>query len=127
MSGSAHFVLASAIAAALVACKPTPDAELGRLQFEKYCIGCHATEGRPAPGAPDLTRLAQKYGSPLPRDVLAAWIDGRRGSEAHGPREMPVWGERLYQTFPATPGTESVRAGTIDVILDYLESIQRTD
>jgi hypothetical protein len=37
---------------------------------------------------------------------------------------MPVWGTRLYEDYPQTPGTETVREGTIALIIDYLETIQ---
>ncbi len=37
---------------------------------------------------------------------------------------MPVWGTRLYEDYPQTPETETVREGTIALIIDYLETIQ---
>ncbi|RIK93010.1 MAG: hypothetical protein DCC71_24225 [Proteobacteria bacterium] len=108
-------------------CERASNAELGRVQFERYCESCHAIDGSSRGGAPDLRRLARKYGTPLPHDEIAAWIDGRRGSEAHGTRDMPVWGDELYETFPANESTETVRTGTIHVLVEYLDSIQRTD
>jgi hypothetical protein len=38
---------------------------------------------------------------------------------------MPVWGTRPYESYPKTPGTESVRSGTVEILVDYLESVQR--
>ena len=113
------------------ACEPTSRVELGKAQYDEYCSSCHPIEaggglagGEEAVG-PDLTRLRERYGSPLSRDELAAFIDGRRAVEAHGPREMPVWGARLYEDYPQTPGTEVVRVSTIDILIDYLEAVQR--
>jgi hypothetical protein len=77
------------------------------------------------PEAPALDALAARFGSPLRRDELAAFIDGRRELPAHGTREMPVWGVRLYEGFPKSPGTETVREGTVEMIVEYLESVQR--
>ena len=106
--------------------------ELGKTLYERYCASCHASvPGEAAPVAPalrrqppDLTRLTERLGRPLAREDLASFIDGRREVAAHGTREMPVWGRRLYEDYPQTPGTDVVREGTIALILDYLETIQ---
>ena len=111
------------------ACEPTPRSELGKARYEEYCSSCHpigetARSGASETSGPDLTRLRERYGWPLPRERLAAFIDGRTEIRAHGPREMPVWGARLYEDYPQTPGAEAARGGTVTVILDYLETIQ---
>ena len=63
---------------------------VGRDVFDRKCAGCHGSsrgegpqfvEGYGAP-APDLRGLAIRYGSPLPRDELARFIDGRSDVEA---------------------------------------------
>ena len=104
----------------------------GRVLFGTYCASCHGLEGdgrgpvaaalRTPPA--DLTRLTERYGTPFPRARLAAFIDGRKDVAAHGPREMPVWGERFF-LGDADPNLEARTRRTILVILDYLESIQR--
>jgi hypothetical protein len=71
----------------------------------------------------DLTRLSERYGWPLPRTGLARWIDGRFDPGVHGTREMPVWGERLEE-LPPRIIAETEKAAVIELILDYLESIQ---
>ncbi len=105
---------------------------VGRDVFDRKCAGCHGSsrgegpqfvEGHGAP-APDLRELAIRYGSPLPRDELARFIDGRSELAAHGEREMPVWGEALYDNLPENATVEEMRAGTIELLLDYLETIQ---
>ena len=67
--------------------------------------------------------LYQRYGWPLPRTQLARYIDGRFDPGAHGTREMPVWGERLEELPPQITG-EREKATVIELILDFLESIQ---
>jgi hypothetical protein len=116
---------------ALAGCREAPRTELGAAQYREHCASCHGAidasggvTGR-KPDAPDLTSLAARFGSPLRRDELAAFIDGRREVQAHGTREMPVWGARLYESYPQTPGTEAVRGGTVQLLVDYLESVQR--
>jgi hypothetical protein len=114
-----------------LACREPSDEVLGADLYARYCASCHgeiaptgAIAGR-QPDAPDLTRLAARFGSPLRRDELASFIDGRRELRAHGTREMPAWGEQLYRGYPETPGTETVRKGTLELIIDFLESQQR--
>ena len=141
--------LVTALAAACVAPlalfaaegEPESPAATGARLYARYCASCHGTQGlgdgplamvlvaKPA----NLTRLAEKYGRPLPVDKLAAYIDGRRDVKAHGPREMPVWGEQLY---PGEPGKspapdspsgrvrEAARQGTFELIVAYLDTIQ---
>jgi mono/diheme cytochrome c family protein len=113
----------------------------GARLYAAYCASCHGVDGKgdgplvqvlvakPA----NLTRLAERYGSPLPVDPLAAFIDGRRDVKAHGPREMPVWGEQLYRGEPGkspppdSPSgsvREAARRGTIELIIAYLDTIQ---
>lgn len=101
--------------------------------YEANCAVCHGSqrhgdgprfvdaEGRPAP---DLRTIEQRLGSPFPRDLVAAFIDGRQDVAAHGPRDMPVWGDRLYEDWPAGENREAARAGTIGLLVDYIESIQ---
>ena len=122
---------AAVLALGTFACRETSRPELGAAQYREYCASCHGEIG-PDGGvigrksdAPDLTALAARFGSPLRRDELAAFIDGRRELQAHGTRDMPVWGARLYESYPQTPGTEAVRGGTVELLVDYLESVQR--
>jgi hypothetical protein len=100
--------------------------------FDANCSSCHghieAGEGpKVVPGtdlqAPDLRTLARRWGT-LDRERIARFIDGRADVAAHGPRTMPVWGERLYSDWPASDNRELARAGTIELLVDYLESVQ---
>jgi len=99
--------------------------------FSRYCSECHAVSGAVdassqgiQASAPDLRELWREHGSPLNREELSEFIDGRRDVEAHGSRDMPVWGERLYGNLPDTETVEEMRAGTIELLLDYLDTIQ---
>jgi mono/diheme cytochrome c family protein len=122
------------LGASLVNGQTEPDAlESGARLYQAYCAACHGVSGRgggPVAASlvvapPDLTRLGKRYGLPLPREQLARYIDGRADVAAHGPREMPVWGEVLYPGESEKSGPrEAARSGTIRLILDYLESIQ---
>ena len=138
-----------ALAAALLGAQPVRAAEpaaespqqAGARLYARYCASCHGVDGRgDGPLAMvltikpfDLTRLGQKYGRPLPIDRIADFIDGRSDVKAHGPRDMPVWGEQLYPGEPGKsppPSSPSgqlrdiARQGTIELIVAYLETLQ---
>jgi mono/diheme cytochrome c family protein len=127
---------AAALAAGAAAAEgggPGPGAAAGRVLYQTYCASCHGAGGKgDGPVAPilmtppaDLTTLSERYGTPLRRKEVAAFIDGRRDVAAHGPREMPVWGERFVEESLDAPNPERQAAEAIDRIIDYLETLQR--
>ena len=104
------------------------EAQFGRAVYRTYCAGCHGLEAhgdgwmakyltrRPA----RLTELRQKYGE-FPRDRVLAHIDGRSEVALHGPRDMPVWGERMGKTLV---GRQAATTRRIEALADYLAAIQ---
>jgi hypothetical protein len=68
-----------------------------------------------------LRLVSDRYGNPLPEDQIARFIDGRADVKAHGPRDMPVWGERFYLE---TQGSEREVKHRIAKLVAYLQSIQ---
>jgi len=107
------------------------DVSDGKRYFVKYCASCHGVNGDGhGPVAPELSKpptnlrlLAEKYGMPLPAARLASMIDGRSAVRAHGNREMPVWGEKLYQLGEGERGDTGV-SEVIGKIVAYLDTIQ---
>jgi len=111
----------------------------GRWDFENSCASCHGVTGRGnGPLAPylvarpsDLTRLAKRNGGVLPKDRVAAMIDGRGTADigAHGTREMPVWGSVYFNRLKKAGGTdeqaERAAQRRIDDLLDHLGRMQR--
>jgi mono/diheme cytochrome c family protein len=105
----------------------------GRILYLTYCESCHGLGGAgDGPAArslrtppADLTRLWQRYGMPLDRQRLAEYIDGRLLVSFHGRREMPIWGDEFFADAPAeTPGLEATRRRLIEVLVEYLETLQ---
>lgn len=101
----------------------------GRALYLRYCACCHGRNGAgDGPLAKVLTTpptnlrlLSDLYGNPLDENKVARAIDGRLEVQAHGPREMPVWGERFY----AEPhGNELLVESRITKLVAYLQSIQ---
>ena len=69
--------------------------------FALYCAPCHGDDGRGdgplvfglSKPPLDLTKLTARNGGTFPRTRLARLIDVRDEVDAHGSREMPVWGD----------------------------------
>lgn len=117
------FLIASAITAS------AGEVAQGREAYLEYCASCHGLGGEgDGPMARVLTtppanlrRLSERYGNPLPEKRIAQFIDGRAEVEAHGPRDMPVWGERLSAE---SAGDERQTRALIAKLVAYLQSIQ---
>ena len=109
---------------------------LGKQDFETYCASCH---GESAHGdgpvaefiaieAADLTKLARKNGGKFPAERVKEIIDGRREVKVHGPRDMPVWGDRFDDeaNFPGfrPEDREIVVRERVAQLTSYLEMLQ---
>jgi len=108
----------------------------GEGEYLNSCAVCHGLEGkgdgplaamltkRPA----DLTRLSDRNGGTFPYDRVVEIIDGRSVLQAHGTREMPIWGRQFLQTDIqqyGEKGGEIVTAERIRELADYLKTLQR--
>ena len=107
----------------------------GKTDYLFHCATCHGLNARgdgPAAGAfrirpSNLTLLARRNGGVFPEKQIFAAIEGSAGVQAHGTREMPVWGN----VFEAQGANTYNRAETarevrerIQNLVDYLKSIQ---
>ena len=104
------------------------EVEFGKSLYRAHCAGCHGLEAhgdgwmaryltrRPA----RLSALAKQYGQ-FPRERVLAKIDGRAEVQMHGPRDMPVWGERMAKTLVLK---ESAAQRRFEALADYLQTIQ---
>jgi len=142
-AGFGGFAVALAIAACVSEASERPPApaadpvlaDLGEVVFLRNCAACHGSSGRgdgPVAGAlrvapSDLTRIGSRRGGSFPEGEVARMIDGRFSVQAHGTREMPVWGERMGERIPEAGVSEEVVRGQISVLIEYLKSIQRGD
>lgn len=113
--------------------KPAGQRGPGQILYLTYCQSCHGTAGHGnGPAAPslrtpptDLTLLWERYGTPLDREKIEEYIDGRRLLDFHGQREMPIWGKEFFPDVPpGTPHLESVKSRLIEVLVQYLETLQ---
>jgi mono/diheme cytochrome c family protein len=104
------------------------DVAEGKALYLQYCASCHGPNGEGnGPLARVLTTppynlrmLSQRFGNPIPEEQIAKFIDGREDVRAHGPRDMPVWGER----FSAETGDQAKTRARIKKLTAFLQSIQ---
>ncbi len=138
MFGKSMIVAAAtlAFAAAAFAQQGAGRFDLGKYEYQSKCASCHGVSGKGdgpmrslltrAPS--DLTTYARRNGGAFPTQLAWQVIDGRPiESGAHGPREMPVWGQDFRREFlrpEKGPTAEWYVAGRISVLIEYLESIQ---
>jgi hypothetical protein len=79
----------------------------------------------------DLSTLARRNGGVFPNQLVWEVIDGRSAIEIgpHGPRTMPVWGQRFRQEALQQPTTAAEPEWTVRnrivALLDYLSRLQR--
>lgn len=103
----------------------------GYAEYQQYCAVCHGVwadgEGLIKPVLTEtptnLRTLGQRHGSPLPRERIAGYIDGRIPVLAHGSKDMPVWGKRLDEGVHTSVPDQRKRSQVM-VIVDYLQAIQ---
>jgi mono/diheme cytochrome c family protein len=103
----------------------------GRMTYETSCMSCHGVSGKgdgemaselkqqPA----DLTQISQEHGGSFPVDTVYQMIDGRREVEAHGSREMPVWGN-IWTERDGEPIPEEEVQARINELVEYIRTLQ---
>jgi mono/diheme cytochrome c family protein len=101
----------------------------GRDLFQFYCSSCHGREGKgDGPVAaqlkrqpPDLTTIALRNGGHFPSEAIERLVAGEdEPVEAHGSREMPVWGPIFRSLEPHDRLTRIRIANTVT----FVESLQ---
>jgi mono/diheme cytochrome c family protein len=113
--------------------------DVGRYEYEGACAVCHGSAGRgdgPLAGQmksrmPDLTGLARNNHGIFPFDQVYQTIDGQREVQAHGTREMPVWGRAFrlqssvfFDRYPQVDPDSAARSRIL-ALTEYLYRIQQ--
>ena len=135
-------IATAAALAANCACLPAvgqANKDLGRREYMSNCAVCHGVDGQGrgplyATGfltrePTDLTRLTSANRGVFPFERIYQVIDGRQAAAAHGPRDMPVWGDEYYEegASPDVRGVVSPEAyvrARILALIDYLARMQ---
>ena len=134
----AILVLVSTLSVNATAFAQTAATDRGQKEYEARCSLCHGLDAKgdgvfsPAlkVAPPDLTRLAKNNGGVFPAERISRVIDGRTEIVSHGPRDMPIWGERYAvdaaTRFPEVPYAQEtfIRARVLQLV-EYLSRIQQ--
>ena len=103
---------------------PAEHVARAREDYQRSCASCHGSDGRGGRG-PDLTRLAVTMGDRFSHQYVVDVITGSQEVPAHGPRDMPVWQDRLAGV---DSGAEAAGAlwmqRRFDALAAYVESLQ---
>lgn len=103
----------------------------GRDAYMNFCASCHGEDGKgngpvadvmsvqPA----DLTLIREHNDGTFPVDSIYAYIDGRADVQAHGTREMPVWGN-VWSEVDGAPIPQERVDRRIRLLVEYIRSIQ---
>jgi mono/diheme cytochrome c family protein len=135
LSVATSVLSAALVAAPLIGKAQTED--IGKREYVNRCAVCHGEDGKgdgplsallktvPA----DLTKIQENNKGVFPFDRVYTVIDGRQVVAAHGPREMPVWGNGnavdLATGFRVDPKQlESYVRGRIIALIGYIYTLQ---
>ena len=107
----------------------------GERTFNRLCADCHGRGGRggrgqeasastPGLAAPRLDQIAARRSHDFDREEIAEFIEGSQIPREHGPRSMPIWGERLSADYWRYSNADELVGATLDPVIVYLLSIQ---
>jgi mono/diheme cytochrome c family protein len=97
-----------------------------KAMFDSYCASCHGKDAKgtgPAAKAlvkapADLTTIAKRNGGTFPDVKVKRFIEGADEINAHGSRDMPIWGS-LFRDLNRDTALIRVQA-----LNDYLKGLQ---
>jgi hypothetical protein len=109
---------------------------LGAIEYEIACLPCHGANGRGDGEAgaalkvkpADLTGITRANGGTFPFAKVLQMVDGRAAVAAHGPRDMPVWGDRYRIAADGTETKQEIDSRArvqIEALVRYVQSLQR--
>lgn len=109
--------------------------DIGKREYEANCMACHGPSGK-GDGyyaemlkvhVSDLTVLSKNNNGVFPFRRVYEVIDGRQQVKAHGPREMPIWGDdyrTIGEPYHGSYAAETIVGGRILALIDYLHRLQ---
>jgi mono/diheme cytochrome c family protein len=113
--------------------------DIGGHEYFVSCAGCHGDKGKgdgpfsvwlKKPAA-DLTKIQKENAGVFPFDRIYQVIDGRIEVAAHGPRDMPIWGETykreaigLWGILLTPYRVDSFVRGRILALVGYVYTLQ---
>jgi mono/diheme cytochrome c family protein len=107
------------------------DIAVGKEEFRLRCAACHGLTGLGdgpvgqllKTPAPNLALLAQRNSGAFPFQRVYDIIDGRIGLDAHGSRDMPIWGDYYRgEAAPVAPLPNNAAERQVDAPERMVES-----
>ncbi len=114
--------------------------DIGKREYDSACAVCHGLTGKGDDGplksllvrpVPNLTVLAKNNKGVFPFDKVFQIIDGRQEVAAHGPRDMPIWGNAFnnqtslyFDNYPKQD-RESAARSRILALTEYVYRLQQ--
>ncbi len=111
--------------------------DVGKYEYEGHCAICHGSNGTGqdrepywnllSKTIPNLTTLSKRNGGVFPFALVYEVIDGRQAVQAHGPRDMPIWGREFNVNAPilnAYYDPEAFARAKILALTDYVYRLQ---
>ena len=106
---------------------------IGLTEYQRSCAVCHGIDAKgkgimadtlkkkPA----DLTNLSKRNGGHFPHQRVYQTIEGLDQLEAHGTREMPIWGKKYRDEARSKFDDEYLYLrGRMFELIIYLQSVQ---
>ena len=126
-------LLAAAVGGSGFAVAENHKSVAGEDDFKHYCASCHGVGGtgdgpvaaslKNSPA--DLTALAAANGGKFPKKHVKDVVQGNKDYDqrfrTHGPSDMPVWGNVIYEDSDRI----SIANARINGIVSYIESLQK--
>ena len=116
------FAVAQLMATSIFPMSPLPmtSAASGEEMYSVYCSSCHGRDARGV-SAPNLTTLSKRNNGKFPTLLVKETIRGEARVDAHGPKDMPVWGILFRYVGSGSRLEVDVR---INNLTEYLASLQ---
>ena len=114
------------------------NSDAGKSDYDMLCASCHGKLGKgdgPLQSElmkqiPDLTVLTKNNNGVFPFDRVIMIIDGRQRVKAHGPRDMPVWGNvfsvqtSIYNESITLSDAQAIARSRLLSLTEYLSRLQ---
>ena len=113
--------------------------DIGKREYDNNCAVCHGVTGKgdgPYAGIidtmiPDIRLLQRQNNGVFPFDRVYRTVDGRMEIKAHGPRDMPIWGNEYnekaveyYSDYIAEYNAEGFVRGRILALVHHIYTLQ---
>jgi len=109
--------------------------DLGKLEYAAHCAVCHGSAGKGdgnfsgnlSKPIADITTLSKANGGVFPFARLYETVDGLPDIQAHGTRDMPIWGRdfrAMSSNLSPYYNEEALARAKILALIEYIYRLQ---